>query len=361
MSTLWPRGLGPRSVFSATSTALWLAVAFCGSCASAPPRVAPVIAPPIGVTAESILSEPTIDPLVELEALRKSDSTAAMLRRSFLELRLGHYEAAIDTAAEVVYGNARPTANEEAFARYLRAEAFDQLGKQDRAQQDRERARVLAMDSELQRRLGAVPKTSHVDPTPVSAPSPDVQALQVMPRSAWSPRPPDRNHLEAMGTPKRLTVHHSAMYFRDTKQTACAAQVARIQKDHMENRGYGDIGYHFLIDPSGRIWEGREMRWQGAHCGDTNNIQNIGVCVLGNFLRGREGQGPTAAQVESLQRLVVSLMNRYRFGPDSIRCHSDFKATECPGPLMEPVVAQLVRTLQQQAGGRIAAAAAAGH
>jgi hypothetical protein len=82
--------------------------------------------------------------------------------------------------------------------------------------------------------------------------------------------------------------------------------------------------------------------------------------VLGNFLRGREGQGPTAAQVESLQRLVVSLMHRYHFGPDSIHCHSDFKATECPGPLMEPVVAQLVRTLQQQPGGRIAAAGA-GH
>ena len=359
MSTLWPRGFGPRFVFSARSIALWLGVAFCGSCASAPPRVPPVIPPPIGVTAESILSEPALDPLVELEALRKSDSTAAMLRRSFLELKLGHYQAAIDTAAEVVYGAAKPTANEEAFARYLRAEAFDQLGKQDRALQDRERARALAMDSELQRRLGASPsKTSHAGPTP--APVPDLQALQVMPRSAWQPRPPDRNHLEAMGTPSRLTVHHSAMYFRDTKQAACAAQVWRIQKDHMESRGYGDIGYHFLIDPSGRIWEGREMRWQGAHVGDTNNVHNIGVCVLGNFLRGREGQDPTAAQVESLQKLVVSLMRRYHFGPDSIHCHSDFKATECPGPLMETVVAQLVRNLQQQVPGRIAAAGA-GH
>jgi len=356
VSTLWPRGFGPRSVLSARSITLWLVVAFCGSCASAPPRVPPVIQPPIGVTAESILAEPTLDPLVELEALRRTDSTAARLRRSFLELKLGHHQAAIDTAAEVVYGTAKPSANEEAFARYLRAEAFDQLGKPDRALLDRERARVLAMDGDLQRRLG--PKTSHTDPTP--APVPEQQALQVLPRAAWSPRPADRNHLEAMGTPKRLTVHHSAMYFRDTKQAACAAQVARIQKDHMENRGYGDIGYHYLIDPSGRIWEGREMRWQGAHVGDINNVQNIGVCVLGNFLRGREGQGPTAAQVESMQRLVTSLMRRYHFGPDSIHCHSDFKATECPGPLMEPVVAQLVRNLQQQAPGRIAAAAA-GH
>lgn len=358
MSTLWPRGVGPRSVFSAWSSALWLVVAFCGSCTSAPPRVPPVIPPPVGVTAESILAEPTLDPVVELEALRRTNSTAAMLRRSFLELKLGHYQAAIDTAAEVVYGTSRPSANEEAFARYLRAEAFDQLGKTDRALLDRERARVLAMDADLQRRLGTAPRPGRTDPLP--APVPDMQALQVVPRSAWSPRAPDRNHLEPMGTPKRLTVHHSAMYFRDTKQAACAAQVWRIQKDHMENRGYGDIGYHFLIDPSGRIWEGREMRWQGAHVGDVNNVQNIGVCVLGNFLRGREGQGPTAAQVEAMQRLVTSLMRRHRFGPDSIHCHSDFKATECPGPLMEPVVAQLVRSLHQQAGARIAAAAA-GH
>src|SRR5262245_36856813 len=102
VSTLWPRGYGPRSVFSARSTALWLVVAFCGSCASAPPRVPPVIQPPLGVTAESILAEPTVDPVVELEALRRSDSAAALLRRSFLELKLGHYQAAIDRAAEVV-------------------------------------------------------------------------------------------------------------------------------------------------------------------------------------------------------------------------------------------------------------------
>ncbi|MBL9078558.1 MAG: N-acetylmuramoyl-L-alanine amidase [Planctomycetes bacterium] len=163
-----------------------------------------------------------------------------------------------------------------------------------------------------------------------------------------------------MGAPRRVTIHHSAMYFRDTRPAACAAQILRIQREHMGNRGYGDIGYHYLIDPAGRIWQGREMRWQGAHASGVNNRQNIGICVLGNFLRGRGGQGPTPAQVTAMRRLVQQLMQQHRFGPGDIHCHSDFKATQCPGPLMESAVAQMVRDLRQGGtdAGQLAAAAA---
>jgi len=35
-----------------------------------------------------------------------------------------------------------------------------------------------------------------------------------------------------------------------------------IQRDHMDAKGWGDIGYHFRIDPSGRVLEGRELLWQ---------------------------------------------------------------------------------------------------
>jgi hypothetical protein len=328
-----------------------------GGCASTAPSLTPrPVELPRTISAEAILARPTLDPEVELEALIRSRSIPAMLRRSFLELYCRRPQAAIDTAAEVIYGAHRPAPNEEAFARYLRAEAYVQMGKADRGRFDLERARELALDAELQRRIRAL--------TPAAAPAsqPVAVPLAMEQRAAWSPAREDRGNLEPMGTPRRLTIHHSAMYFRDTRTAACAAQIQRIQREHMGNRGYGDIGYHFLIDPAGRIWQGRELRWQGAHASGLNNRQNIGICVLGNFLRGRGGQGPTPAQVGAMRTLVRQLMQQYGFGAEAIHCHSDFKATQCPGPLMETAVAQMVRELQQGAGlERLATAAPAGH
>jgi hypothetical protein len=277
-----------------------------------------------------------------------------LLRRAYLELYCHRPQAAIDATAEVIYGPIKPSANEEAFARYLRAEAYAQQGVAERGIYDLERARELALDSELQRLLRA--RVRAAEPNAVNR----ATAVAVQDRSTWSPRDVDRSNLEPMGTPSRLTIHHSAMFFRDTRPAACAAQIQRIQREHMGNRGYGDIGYHFLIDPAGRIWEGRELKWQGAHASGINNRRNIGICVLGNFLRGRDGQGPTPEQVQSMRVLVQDLMQRYRFGPEEIHCHSDFRPTECPGPLMESAVAELVGELRHRGSAHPFAAAAAG-
>ncbi|MEO6596699.1 MAG: N-acetylmuramoyl-L-alanine amidase [Planctomycetota bacterium] len=354
-------------VVPAIAGALSLFLAICGliigsGCAGPSPTRASAFEPPVSVSASTILAEPSATPELEIETLVRVRSVPAQLRRAFLELHCRRPQAAIDAAAEVLYSVQKPSANDEAFARYLRGEAYAQQGRHDRAQYDFERARALAMDSVLQSRVASSLTDSVASGGPAianSASALSALGVPVQNRSAWSPRPIDRRNLEPMDNPSRVTIHHSAMYFRDTRPTVCSAQIQQIQREHMNNRGYGDIGYHFLIDPSGRIWEGRELRWQGAHASGQNNVRNIGICVLGNFLRGRGGQGPTPDQVRSMRSLVVQLMRRYHFGPDAIRVHSDFKATECPGPLMEPVVAQLVRDLQQP--GASVAAVAAGH
>lgn len=333
----------------------FFALASGGCVSSAGIRPIRAIEAPSTVSAATILRPSAVDPEIELEAIVRTRTTPALLRRAYLEIACRRPQAAIDACAEVLYGPEKPAANEEAFARYLRASGYTMLGKPERGALDLERARALAMDPELQRLAGQVPRTSG-STRPVLEP---VLTVAVQDRSAWTPRPAERRSLEPMGRPTRLTIHHSAMYFRDTNTSACAAHIQQIQREHMGNRGYGDIGYHFLIDPAGRVWEGRELRWQGAHASGDNNRQNIGICVLGNFLRGRGGQGPSSAQVQTLRQLVQQLMHRYSFGADAIHNHSDFKATECPGPLMESVVARLVSDFQN--GTNRLAAAAASH
>lgn len=334
------------------AVATLLLVLACGAlCGCAGARYVPVppvqpVAVPGAVTSHAIFA-PTADAAAELEQLPRSPAAPIALRRAYLELELGHARAAIDATSQVLYGNNRPSANEEAFARYLRAQAYILRGTADLAEYDLLQARQLAMDPGLVRRLGEIAAA------PAAARN-AVHALGVRGRDQWGAAAPNRGRLDAMDRASRVTVHHSAMYFRSQRPTATAAHLQRIQREHMQGRGYGDIGYHYLIDPAGRVWQGREMKWQGAHASGRNNVRNVGICVLGNFVRGAEGHGPTQRQVGALRRLIVALMHDHGIPARAIHRHSDFKATECPGPLLEPIVTQLARELARPEALRVA-------
>jgi len=335
----------PAVVLGLCAALLLLALPGCMS-SSPPPK--PRFEPPATISGQVTFASSALPKEQEVEYLTRFYSEPALLRRAWLELELGRSQESIESSARVLYAEPRPSAHVESFARYLRAEAYRRQGHPERGKYDLQRARELAMDPELQRRLlpAVLPPRERVG-LPWGE-------LAVQRRRAWQPQRENRRNLDRMQRPRRVTIHHSAMFFRSTAPRAAAAQIARIQREHMNNRGYGDIGYHFLIDPSGRVWEGRELQWQGAHASGSNNIANIGICLLGNFVRQRDGQGPTREQVRSMENLVVNLMRHYRMRGNALFCHSDFKSTQCPGPRMAPIVKQFARQLR--ARGNVALA-----
>lgn len=162
------------------------------------------------------------------------------------------------------------------------------------------------------------------DEAPASA---DLVTLgPILPRTAWGAAPPDPSHLDANTYRwNRITVHHSATESTDP------SVVRRIQKNHMEGRGFGDIGYHFLIDARGKIYQGRSLRWQGAHAYGANNIANIGICLLGDF----DSHPPTEAALRSLEGLVDALRERHQIARARVVGHRELKATDCPGRYLE--------------------------
>lgn len=325
-----------------------------GACASvAPPPNKSKFVPPTVVSKAVTFAPAAMAPDAEIEQLSRFKTAPAQLRVAWLHLQQKRVQNCLDATAEVLYATKKPSAHEESFARYLRAEAFELSGQGDRGAYDRGIANQLAIDAELRKLLAAKTRKA----APVEASSPATFDLAVQPRSAWGASTPDRGNVEPMQPIDRVTIHHSAIYFRDTRPGTCGSQIAGIQRQHMQKNGWGDIGYHFLIDPSGRIWQGRELRFQGAHAGGDSNISNVGICLLGNFMRSRKGQEPTRAQVQSMRQLVAELMRVYRFGPDAIHCHHDFKETECPGELMTPIVSQMARDFRRTGAGRGGAAA----
>ncbi len=162
---------------------------------------------------------------------------------------------------------------------------------------------------------------------------------QVIPRSRWAKGDPILRRINAMGRIANITVHHEGaagapVYFSDLASTA--ARLELIRNAHLQRMTAGDIGYHYVIDRAGRLWEGRDVRYQGAHVKD-HNRQNVGVMVLGNF----DIQSPTDAQLDSLRRTVLALRRRYRVTERAIYTHQELAPTACPGRALQAKVEQM--------------------
>lgn len=164
-------------------------------------------------------------------------------------------------------------------------------------------------------------------------------------RSCWGARAPSAS-ITQMSSLNRAVVHHTAgdSDFNVTTIDQSKANVRAIQNMHMDSKGWSDIGYHFLVDKLGNIFEGRSGSMgslpRGAH--DSTNTNSFGFNVMGNFVPGH--QTPTAPQLSSLYSVVAWRMpNPFTgFGSGSyagrtcgyICSHRDCYATVCPGDNM---------------------------
>ena len=83
--------------------------------------------------------------------------------------------------------------------------------------------------------------------------------------------------------------------------------VKEIRGWHVNERGWSDIGYHYVIRRCGVIENGRPFAKAGAHCRGKNR-NSIGTCLVG----GRHGSRDfTEAQYESLEMLHSKMLLLY--------------------------------------------------
>ncbi len=164
--------------------------------------------------------------------------------------------------------------------------------------------------------------------------APSVPIGGLVPRSAWSATQADAGNMKPSTAPwKWITVHHSVFAPTTDKLSDSLDVVLRIQRQHVDVENYADIGYHYLIDRAGRVIEGRRLKWQGAHAGDSSkNRGNVGICLLGNF----ETEHPTKNALASLDKLVLELQTKLRIPRQNVRPHKAWKETACPGRHLMP-------------------------
>jgi len=160
---------------------------------------------------------------------------------------------------------------------------------------------------------------------------------------------------------QKLIVHHTDTQNNDPDP---AATIRSIYYYHAVTQGWGDIGYNFLIDESGRVYEGRHSQnsWDpatypsGPTGADANgngvtaahaqgfNSGTVGIALLGTLTN----QDTTPAARDALERLLSWEASAHGIDPQgsalytnpvsgtqatfrNIAGHRDVNATECPG------------------------------
>ena len=108
-----------------------------------------------------------------------------------------------------------------------------------------------------------------------------IWAPNFVPRIEWDARPPI--NVDNFKLPAEVGVigHHT-----DTNSNRecftyleCSQKVREIQDFHMDTNGWWDIGYNFLIGEDGRIYEGRGLNIEGAHCSGWNS-KTLGFAII---------------------------------------------------------------------------------
>jgi hypothetical protein len=272
----------------------------------------------------------------------------------------GNADPADETYSDVLWtGGAR-------FVRVTTSRPLPQLG-------------VLAIDARAD--IGLAPAPSAVADAAVDAP-------KILPRSAWgadeSLRFDGGGHetWPAEFYPMQVAiVHHTAGRNHDPNP---AATIRAIYWAKSISRGYGDIGYNFLIDEAGHIFEGRYSRdyapgephtgedlagnvVRGVHA-QSHNIGTVGIALLGNF----QDRQPTDAARNALESLLAWKLERHGLNPlgktqytnpalseqlNIISGHRNVYATACPGNTFYPTFPQL----RQRVANRIAATTGPSH
>ena len=185
---------------------------------------------------------------------------------------------------------------------------------------------------------------------------------RIVSRRGWGANPSLRSRCDRprrARTVQMVFVHHTAGSNRYSRRESPSI-VRSIYAYHTQGQGWCDIGYNFLVDRFGTVYEGRaggiNTPVRGAHAGDYN-VKTVGISLMGNFQRVR----PSRAMKRSLTRLVAwKLSSYYRYPKtrarisgrrfEKISGHRDAMSTACPGRYAYRFLPALRRRVARRAG-----------
>lgn len=128
-----------------------------------------------------------------------------------------------------------------------------------------------------------------------------------------------------------IFIHCSATPPAWMSDRPASEQRDEIRRWHVDERGWSDIGYHYVIGRGGEIERGRPEARQGAHVRGRNR-RSIGICLVGGHGSSAKDQffdHFTVEQEMALNELLSELQEKYPKA--KVRGHNEVAAKACPG------------------------------
>ncbi len=181
---------------------------------------------------------------------------------------------------------------------------------------------------------------------------PKYSTLGIVPRENWSNNSRINDYrLKPAGLltwkPCYYNVNKFVIHHTVTPNSGNGAEWVRtIYNVHAISNNWGDIGYNYLIDWNGKIYEGKlgGEEAKGYHAGPGNN-NSIGIAMLGTYSDGL----PTTAARASLRKLLAEKASFYDLNVkwhDTVYGHRDFMGTACPGQTLYDRLPRLTQNAQ---------------
>ncbi|HXG76700.1 MAG TPA: peptidoglycan recognition protein [Gaiellaceae bacterium] len=223
------------------------------------------------------------------------------------------------------------------------------------------------------RRVRAVLVWSPESLVPYRAPA-AVGQPAIVPRATWGADESIRRSPPSYADAVRFAVVHHTAGRNDYTRAEAAAIVKGIQLFHVRGNGWNDIGYNFLVDRFGTVYEGRfggiDRNVVGAHARGFNT-GSVGVALLGTY----GGTAPSKAALDALAGLLAWRLDlahvdpagfltalsggNERYAPGlpvtlrNVSGHRDTGFTECPGDALYGRLDALARTARATGGAKI--------
>ncbi|MCW2758929.1 MAG: N-acetylmuramoyl-L-alanine amidase, family 2, partial [Nocardioidaceae bacterium] len=207
--------------------------------------------------------------------------------------------------------------------------------------------------------------TGSADSASLSASSLAVAAKpQIYSRAQWGADERIRDQsAPAYGTVQTGFVHHT-VNANDYTEAQVPALIRGIYAYHVQSRGWRDIGYNYLIDRFGRIWEGRyggvDKAVVGAHTKGYNEV-SFAASAIGNY----DIAQPPPAVMTAFAQLFAWKLSLYGIPAsqtginvkgkilNAINGHRDVGQTACPGRYLYAQLPNIRAQATQIQGGAV--------
>jgi len=207
-------------------------------------------------------------------------------------------------------------------------------------------------------------------------------APPIIPRLSWGADESIRRANPQIATAIHFAVVHHTAGSNNYTAAQSAAIVRGIELYHVQGNGWNDIGYNFLVDKYGQVFEGRfggvDRAVVGAHSLGFNN-GSVGVAVLGDY-----GSAPiSAAAKTALEQLLAWRLDLAHIDPLStltwpsggnprfpagvpvilraVSGHRDTNFTDCPGASLYAQLPQIAKDVAALGAPKLYAPLASGN